>query len=325
MKMQKIIWNITKKCGFHCRICATQSDGRRELSYEEKRKILLKICSLKAKIKELDFAGGDPMFDKESRGIIGEAINELGREKIAVTTTGIGIDQLSTEEKKQYLYKCELSLDDIGNCDTRFRKESMYSTKNLEAIYKNKMYIKNLTINIPIFETGRQTDNLKSLICTINEIKVEKLSVNILRYMPVGKAELCDYPKLYSPERDIEYIQKNLRRDIPVGVHCAMRGIEGVNDNCGMLLKKIGIDCEGNIFMCAWAGYLKVDRARNPFYLGNILEQDFDSILKTHKVTEVLSNLIKNHKDCCIFSYLCSDSHDMFSNQDPLFKGAQND
>ena len=321
--MQKIIWNITKKCGFHCRVCATQSNGRRELSYEEKRKVLLKICSLKAEIKDLDFAGGDPLFDEESREIIREAISELGRERISVTTTGIGINQLNTEEKKRYLYKCELSLDDIGACDARIRRERLYSTKNLEAIYKNKNYIRHLTINIPIFETGRQLDNL---IYIINNIEVENLSVNILRYMPVGKVEFCDYPKLYSPERDIEYIQKNLRRDISVYVHCAMRGIEGVNDNCGMLLKKIGIDCEGNIFMCAWAGYLKVDRARNPFYIGNILEQDFDSILKTHRVAEVLSNLIKNHKDCCIFSYLCSDSRDMFSNQDPLFKeGAKND
>lgn len=39
--MKKVIWNITKRCGFHCSICATQSDGRRELSYEEKREVFL--------------------------------------------------------------------------------------------------------------------------------------------------------------------------------------------------------------------------------------------------------------------------------------------
>lgn len=318
--MKKIIWNITKKCGFHCSICATQSDGRRELSYEEKRKVLLEICSLKAELRELDFAGGDPLFDKESREIIGEAINELGREKISVTTTGIGIEQLSTEEKEQYLYKCELSLDDIGGCDTQIRRESSYSIKNLEAIHENKKYIHNLTINVPIFETGIQTDNLKNLVCIINEIEIENFNVNVLRYMPVGKAELSEYPKQYSPEGYIDYIRGNLRRDIHVHIHCAMRGIEGVDDNCSMLLKKIGIDCEGNIFMCAWSGYLQMDRERNPFYLGNILEHDFESLLKFEKVTEIHSNLKKNHKSCCIFSYLCSDSHNMFSNQDPLFK-----
>ncbi len=318
--MQKIIWNITKKCGFHCSICATQSDGKRELSYEEKRKVLSKICSLKAELRELDFAGGDPLFDKDSRKIIGEAINELGREKISITTTGIGIAQLSAEEKKHYLYKCELSLDNIENCDFQIRKENLYSKKNLEAINESKKYIQNLTINIPIFETERRIDSLKNLICIINEIEVQNLSVNILRYMPVGKAKLCDYPKLYSPERYIDYIEKNLRRDIHLNVHCAMRGIRGVNDNCGMLLRKIGIDCEGNIFMCAWAGYLQVDRERNPFYLGNIFEQDFESLLKNEKVTKMQSNLNKIHKGCCIFSYLCSDSHDMFSNKDPLFK-----
>ncbi len=323
--MQKIIWNITKKCGFHCDICATQSDGKRELSYEEKRKVLLEICSLKKEIMELDFAGGDPLFDKESRKIIGEAINELGREKISVTTTGIGINQLNADEKWQYLYKCELSLDDIGNCDSQIRKESSYSIKNLEAIYDNKKYIHDLTINIPIFETKKHIDSLKNLICIINEIDIENLSINVLRYMPVGKVELCDYPKLYYPEENIDYIKKNVRRNIHVHVHCAMRGIEGENDNCGMFLKKIGVDCEGNIFMCAWAGYLKESRERNPFYLGNVLQQGFESLYKTEKVSEIRKNLKNNHKSCCIFSYLCSGFHDMFSNQDPLFKGGQDD
>lgn len=318
--MQKIIWNITKKCGFHCDICATQSDGKRELSYEEKRQILLEICSLKEKIMELDFAGGDPLFDKESKKIIGEAINKLGRENISVTTTGIGINQLNIEEKKQYLYKCELSLDDIENCDAKIRKESSYSIKNLEAIHHNKKYIHDLTINIPIFETEKRIDSLKNLISIINEIDIENLSVNILRYMPVGRVKLCDYPKLYSPEEDIDYIKKNMRKDIRVHIHCAMRGIEGGNDNCSMLLKKFGIDCEGNIFMCAWAGYLKVSIEKNPFYLGNVLEQGFESLFKTEKVTEMRKNLKNIHRGCCIFSYLCSDSHDMFSNQDPLFK-----
>lgn len=318
--MKKVIWNITKKCGFNCSICATQSDGRRELSFEEKRKVLLEICSLKAELRELDFAGGDPLFDEDSREIIGEAIKELGREKVSVTTTGIGIAQLSTEEKRQYLYQCELSLDDMGGCDFKIRKESTYSKKNLESIHENKKYIHNLTINIPIFETAKQIDDLKKIVCTINEIEIENLSVNILRYMPVGKVELSGYPKQYSPEEYIDYFRKNLRKDIYVRVHCAMRGIEGVDDNCDMLLNKIGIDCEGNIFMCAWAGYLQMDRERNPFYLGNILKQDFESMIKIEKVAEIQRNLRKNIKSCCIFSYLCSDSHNMFSSQDPLFK-----
>lgn len=319
MKMEKIIWNITKKCKFHCSICATDSNGKKELSYEEKRNVLLKICSLK-EIKELDFAGGDPLFDEESRKIIGEAINELGREKISITTTGIGLNQLSMEEKRRYLYKCELSLDNIGNCDVQIRRESSYSKNNLEMIYENKKYIHSLTINIPIFETEKRIDNLENLIRVINEIEIEDLSVNILRYMPVGKVQLCDYPKSYSPEGYIAYIQRNLRKDIHMHIHCAMRGIGGVNDNCSMLSKKIGIDCEGNIFMCAWAGYLQVSREKNPFYLGNVLEKNFDILLKTERVTEIQSNLKNNHKSCCIFSYLCSNPHDMFSNQDPLFK-----
>ncbi len=73
----------------------------------ERKKVLTEICSFKEEISELDFAGGDPLFDKESREIIREAIDILGREKVSVTTTGVGVAQLSTEDK--YLYRCEFS------------------------------------------------------------------------------------------------------------------------------------------------------------------------------------------------------------------------
>ena len=318
--MEKIIWNITKKCGFHCRICATQSDERKELSYDEKRNILLKICSMKPGIVELDFAGGDPLYDKDSRKIIEEAINILGKDTICVTTTGIGINQLRTEEKKRYLYKCELSLDNIGNSDMAIRKEDLYSIKNLEAIYKNKKHMKDLTINIPILNTNLQHNSIDELICIINRIDVERLSVNILRYMPVGKAGLCDYPQFYEPEKYIDYIQENLRNDVNVHIHCAMRGLRGENNNCNMFTKKVGIDCEGNIFMCAWAGYLSNYKEKNPFFLGNMLEQDFHEILESEKMNDIKSNLKNNRKCCCIFSYLKSNNHDMFSNLDPLYK-----
>lgn len=320
--MRKIIWNITKKCGFHCNICATQSDERTELSYEEKRQVLLRICSLESEITELDFAGGDPLFDKDSKEIVREAIDRLGKDRISVTTTGLGVGQLNPDEKRQYLYKCELSLDDIGNCDLDIRNEDLYSKINLEAIHENKQYIKNITINIPIFDTKAQITNLDELVYKINEIKVDNLSVNILRYMPVGKAEICNYPQQYSPETYIDYLQKNLRKDIKIYVHCAMRGILGINNNCNMLIKKLGIDCEGNVFMCAWAGYLQdISREKNPFFLGNILEQDFQQLLCTKKMIEIQNKLNGNEKSCCIFSYLNSDVRNMFSNQDPLFMG----
>lgn len=318
--MKKIIWNITRKCGFHCNICATQSDKRKELSYNEKRQTLLKICSFKSEIEELDFAGGDPLFDKDSREIIKEAINELGKDMISVTTTGIGIDQISMEERCQFLYKCELSLDNIGNCDANIRKEDLYSKKNLEAIYENSRYINELTINIPIFDTEFPVDHLENLICMINGIAVEKLRVNILRYMPVGKVELYNYPKSYAPGKYVDYIQKNLKKDINIHFHCALRGITGVNNNCNMLTRKIGIDCEGNVFMCAWAGYLRVSKEKNPFFLGNILEYDLYEMLNNDITINVKNHLKENRKSCCIFSYLNSSEHDMFSNRDPLYE-----
>ena len=87
-------------------MCATRSDGRRELAAEDKRRILLKIISQLSDVEEIDFAGGDPMADRDSRKIISEAIDQLGHERISVTTTGLGIRQLSEAERERWIYRC---------------------------------------------------------------------------------------------------------------------------------------------------------------------------------------------------------------------------
>lgn len=76
--MIKIIWNITNQCGFHCDICATYSDCK-ELNFSQKRDALQSILSFStAQIRELDFSGGDPLYQAESTQIIREGIALLG-------------------------------------------------------------------------------------------------------------------------------------------------------------------------------------------------------------------------------------------------------
>ena len=50
---------------------------------------------------------------------------------------------------------------------------------------------------------------------------------------------------------------------------------------CGRLKFKLGIDCAGNVFACAWAGYLSgfENVISNPFYIGNLLEMDLKNML----------------------------------------------
>ena len=149
----KIIWNITKQCDYKCKICATESSNRKELTREEKAAALLSILSLtKERIKELDFSGGDPLSNSESRKIIKYAINELGREKVYVTTTGKGIQKAyqDNENLNQLLYNCEITIEDTLN-GTSVRGQVDYSNNNIFVVNKKyKEYIHNLIINVPI-------------------------------------------------------------------------------------------------------------------------------------------------------------------------------
>ena len=319
--MKKIIWNITKNCGFHCRMCATRSDGRRELAAEDKRRILLKIISQLSDVEEIDFAGGDPLADRDSRKIISEAIDQLGRERISVTTTGLGIRQLSEAERERFLYRCELSLDNVG--DTQIRGETRYGQVTLAAIWENLRYFKELTINIPILKTDVPERQLAQLVHTLNDLPVPELGVNLLRYMPVGGAAGGDYPKSYAPKGVIDYMRENLRKDMKLHIHCAMRGLTGTAENCSMLNRKIGLDCAGNVFICPWAGYLPGIKEKNPFYLGNALEQDFPELLNGERAVGIKEKLKSNSRCCPIFSYLNSHNQDMFSGCDPLYESEE--
>ena len=97
-KMQRsldVTWNITKKCLFNCKICATKNN-RIELNKDEKQLLVESLCSSKEySIHELDFAGGDPLVDPDSVETICLAQRNLGKEKVSVTTTWRGIDALN--------------------------------------------------------------------------------------------------------------------------------------------------------------------------------------------------------------------------------------
>jgi len=149
--------------------------------------------------------------------------------------------------------------------------------------------------------------------------------------MPVGRQSLDTYPKDYNPENSIELFKKGINDKSKIKLHCALRGkfSDDINNNyCNMLEEKIGVDCMGNVFACAWAGNLNVPVEDNPFYIGNLLDNDLDTILQSNKKVEGLMLKVKeNDNHCRIFSYLGStDKSDgaMFSQNDCLLKKVAN-
>jgi len=318
----KVIWNITNKCGFDCQICATKSGNRRELNENEKARALLSILTLgKEKIRELDFSGGDPLWDDHSRKIIKYAISQLGQERVCVTTTGRGIEKAENQQGdlSELLYNCEITIDEGNEIPDSLRGQQEYSQKNSIQVQKNRKKVHKLIINVPILKTDMPEEDVEKLVDMISNIDVDNKEVVLLRLMKVGKMEE-GYPENYNPEKFIELFQKYAQEHrITVNLQCSLRG-KYQQGFCNMLEEKIGIDCTGNVFACAWGGYISCNSIEeNPFYLGNVLKQDLCIILKEEKALALKTAIRRNTNQCRVFSCGYSTDGKFAIDNDPLF------
>lgn len=324
----KIIWNITNKCGYNCEICGTYSD-RNELNFEFKKKVLDSILTLGTQnIIEVDFAGGDPLFTVDSINIIYDAINILGKEKVSVTTTGKGINKAikMDEDLSQLLYNCEITIDCLDYVLDNLRNAPDYVVTNRDAIKRTGKYINNLTINVPIINPEMDNDNIRRLVDEIASIGVSSISVNLIRLMNVGRMQSSPYCNSCPPDSFVrtftQFAQSTCIKN--VHIHCALRG-KILGTPCNMLRDKIGIDCSGNVFACAWGGYVngydKYNICDNPFFIGNALEKSLLNIMEDKRVIQ-LEQLIKKNptNHCRVYCSNANDTNSIFTDADPLFK-----
>lgn len=328
MRPLKIIWNITNKCGYDCEICATYSD-REELDTEGKTRVLHSIFSIGAQnITEIDFAGGDPLFVTDTIDIICATIDLLGRDKVSVTTTGKGINAAISMGKDLscLLHNCEITIDSIDHFPNYLRKDFSYIIDNQEVVREVNKKINNLTINVPILNPQMDDGNIERLVNAIVAIDVPNISVNLIRLMNVGRMGAHTQPKPCSPEQFVESFIKYAKNTCVenIHIHCALRG-KILGSPCNMLHEKIGIDCSGNVFACAWGGYVdgynKYNISENPFYIGNLSEKSLLEVLADKRAIE-LEQLVKAYptKYCRVHCFNKDNTLSVFKGNDPLFK-----
>lgn len=345
----KIIWNITSKCPYNCAICATHDEGRQELDANGKLKVLNSICSAKHKIQSVDFAGGDPLYFGESATIIQSAIEQLGGDKVSITTTGEGILASATDDFLGVVKHCELTVDAShanlsdaltgeGNAESFLsRQENAYSNNNIDNIHLISEHAEYLTINIPIINDDLDDTEIANLLQKILWIKDHAVSVtldvSLLRLMPVGKMKEAlkkDQYLKYNPISVIQKIRTKMEENaIPCKLHCSLRVLPNLDktmpqEHCSMLENKLGIDCAGNVFACAWGGYIPSNDppTQNPFYLGNLTKVPLIKIINGASRTQPYMSInaeIENRNlrhFCSVVSYYATK--ELFKNSDPL-------
>lgn len=304
----KVIWNITKSCYFNCKFCATQRQGiedNEELSFKQRITIateLNKINHLK-----LDFAGGDPLYNESTRDVIYHITNYIiDKDKVCITTTGRSLAAQKIEYLEKLSTEYDVSYDYPSTwCDIKHRDVD-YNGENFKQIQRLKSYGMKLNILITLSDNNTNSEVVNLMIDELSEVKPE--NITLLRLMPVGKQTYNGYPKRiedYNPDIAIKAFKEKFGNKTKL--HCAFRACSDDNDEkCNMLKEKIGVDHLGNVFACAWAGYLPIENyEENPFYIGNILNDGgIEVLFKSPKYRRLKDKIADCNKQFCkIFSY----------------------
>lgn len=332
-----LIWNITSNCGYNCAICATYDENRENLDADGRLTVLNNIFTAKSLIKTIDFAGGDPLYSEDTFNLIQTAIGQLGADKISVTTTGKGLKELAARGHSFFskIKHCEITIDAAhtnlatgSNISSAIsRNEDAYCEMNFNQVNLLLEHAESLTINIPIINDDLSDDEIKVLVNKICWIKQHNPHVEIdallIRLMPVGRLgqEMSkEVYQTYNPISVAQKIKDQLSdKAIICNLHCSLRILPCFNvlqcsEHCTMLENKLGIDCAGNVFACAWGGYLysQDPLSKNPFYLGNLTRVSLIDILEGRSRTAPYRDLMadinsKQHRNfCSVVSYYAS-------------------
>lgn len=200
------------------------------------------------------------------------------------------------------LYHCELTIDSLEGFPEHVRNAAVYTAKNKAEAVRCLDKISHLHINVPILNPDMAEADIAALVHSIADIRAKYIDVALLQLVNVGKMNPESYPASYSPDKFISAFLKYAEGTSIQKVHiqCALRG-RLYGEACNMLREKVGIDCAGNVFTCAWGGYVNGfphDRiTESPFYIGNLLEKPLKDILSSDR-TQLLRQKIEEHSTC---------------------------
>lgn len=317
-----IIWNITNECFYNCPICATNSgkDQKCGLSYEEKVNVLLNLSSINGYISQLDISGGDPLKNIDDRKIIKKANQIFAYTDVKVTTTGKALESLSVNEVIDTVKKCDITYDipyEVCNDELQEYREYYYNYYNFRQLEKfsNSGVKLEMNIHIPILPVTMDKKLIEMILEDLH--RINPAEIKFIRLMPVGRMNSDKWESNYLPETFLKNVndcmkEKEYRFHITYNCSLGVRIKSMENDEktiktCGMLKRKLGIDCNGRVYACIWGAYLRDFQGENyednPFYIGDLTRNTMYEILTESSTLKLLKNLDEAEGGCRVCAY----------------------
>ena len=303
-----VYWGVSSECNFRCKYCyancgpITDSKSCSYLTDIDYKNIIDKIK--KHGFSEILFTGGEPLLNKDVFDMAAYA-KEVGL-ACSLLTNGSLIKKYDINRFKVFNY-VKISLDStIKSVNDDLRGEGSYELI-MAAI--RRLRDNDIKVDVGTVITNKNKDNLEELIrylYTEFDVKVHTLA----NHIPLGRgssSELnCTFDEIEKCDEVIYNTKMDLARN---GLYSVVQDAflpQGRKISCGMAHSEIYINEKGDVYPCR----MTYD---DEFYLGNILQENFDVILKRgRKLTSAIH--VDNLEGCkdCNYRYLCGGGCRMY-------------
>ena len=322
----QIVWNITRRCNLKCKHCYEDA-GKNDFELNTKdAKRVIDILS-RAGVVILAFSGGEPLIRED----IYELINYASKKGIytAIATNGTLLTKKNVERLKNAgLGFVQISLDGLKEFHEEFRGVKGIYEKILEGI-KNCVEA-GLFTEIATTVTKMNLNQIPKIIELADKLKVNW--VMLYNFVPVGRGKAILEVDLEPEEREellrYAFEETNKRKNIEilstapqyarVALQCVGEGIiptHFYNPNlkgrlkslaefiggCGAGRFYLALEPNGDIYPCVFFP------RSNKYRIGNILEDDFESLWINNDILKELRNkdILKGSCGTCNYRYYC--------------------
>lgn len=303
-----VYWGVSSDCNFRCKYCYANcgaiknSKAKSYLSMHEYQIIIDKIKDFG--FVELVFTGGEPLLNSDVFDMASYAKEkELS---CGLLTNGSLVNKYNVEQFKNFNY-VKISFDSTEReINDQLRGKGSYD-KIIKAIKILKA--NDINVDIGTVITKYNKDNLEELITFLHaefDVKVH----TIANHIPLGRGSNSDLSCSFDEVKKCdEVILKTKCKLAQNGLYSIIQDFffpNGRKVSCGMGMSEIYINEKGDVYPCRMT-------YEDQYYLGNLLEEDFETILgRVKKITKELH--VDKLEGCngCDFKYLCGGGCRMY-------------
>lgn len=293
--------HLTKECNLSCGYCSYNAGENdiKELPISKIKSIIRRLCI--NKVKQLVFAGGEPLCSKNFSEIVKYARNFLP--ETCIVTNGTLINSENAELITKYIDKVQISLDSgIREDHDLIRGEGSFD-KTINGIKLLKQS-GHKHIRIVPTTTRINIDNIEAIVRTVKELDV---MLDIKFFLPIGRGS-CNQDKFSITNEERTEVYKRIWRECK-RIGYDQYSIKHFNDayvtiktSCGICQKKICIDVNGDIYPCAFL--LEQD-----YKIGNIFDRvSITDTIKANRIgRELALRDVDSMEGCkeCEVRYFC--------------------